>query len=128
MPPTQTIAYQAFKSVRPGEEPAFSVDIIYYQMYSWRSASRWPGPNLTPETFQQGMYDYPPQLGPFGLWDFGPGDHTSADDVREIYWDPQRRLGLQRPAGRLRRHRRERRRAARPLPRDQLPERTVPEP
>jgi hypothetical protein len=34
------------------------------------------------------MYAYPPENGPFGLWDFGPGDHTTADDVREIYWDP----------------------------------------
>lgn len=87
-PPTQTIAYQAFKSVRPDEEPAFSVDLIYYQMYELAIGLQMAGPNLTPDTYQQGMYDYPPQSGPYGLWDFGPGDHTSADDVREIYWDP----------------------------------------
>jgi hypothetical protein len=87
-PPTQTIAYAAFKSVRPDQEPAFSVDLIYYQMYMLAIGIQMAGPNLTPDTFQQGMYDYPPQSGPVGLWDFGPGDHTSADDVREIYWDP----------------------------------------
>ena len=87
MPPTETIAYEAFKSVRPDSEPAFSVDLIYYQMYMLAIGIQMAGPNLTPETFRSGMYDYPPQSGPVGLWDFGPGDHTTADDVREIYWD-----------------------------------------
>ncbi|MFZ6003724.1 MAG: ABC transporter substrate-binding protein [Actinomycetota bacterium] len=88
VPPTQTIAYQAFKSVRPDAEPAFSVDLIYYQMYMLAIGLQGAGPDLNPDTFQAGMYDYEPKLGPVGLWDFGPGDHTSADDVREIYWDP----------------------------------------
>jgi len=88
VPPTSTIAYQAFKSVRPDQEPAFSVDLIYYQMYQMAIGLQMAGPNLTPETFQAGLYDYPAQSGPYGLWDFGPGDHTTADDVREIYWDP----------------------------------------
>jgi len=46
------------------------------------------GPNLTPQTFEQGMFSYPERLGPVGLWKFGPGDRTAANDVREIYWDP----------------------------------------
>lgn len=87
VPPTQTIAYQAFKSVRADGEPAFSVDLIYYQMYMFAIGLQGAGPELTPESFRQGMYNYEPKLGPVGLWDFGPGDHTSADDVREIYWD-----------------------------------------
>ena len=87
VPPTETIAYEAFKTVRPDAEPAFSVDLIYYQMYMLAIGIQMAGPQLTPETFQRGMYDYPPQSGPIGLWDFGPGDHTTADDVREIYWD-----------------------------------------
>jgi hypothetical protein len=93
VPPTNTIAYQAFKQVRPGEEPAFTVDLIYYQMYMLALGIQMAGPNLTPDTFRDGMYAYPPQVGPFGLWDFGPGDHTAADDVREIYWDPNRTSG-----------------------------------
>ena len=46
------------------------------------------GPDLTPATFQQGMFAYPPKEGPAGLWGFGPGNYTIANDVREIYWDP----------------------------------------
>jgi len=92
VPPQETIAYEAFKLVRPDQEPAFSVDLIYFQMYMLAIGVQMAGPNLTPETFRDGMYAYPPRggnnEGPLGLWDFGPGDHTAADDVREIYWDP----------------------------------------
>jgi hypothetical protein len=88
VPPTETIAYQAFKQVRPNEEPAFSVDLIYYQMYMLAIGLQGAGPNLTPQSFEQGMFAYPEKLGPVGLWKFGPGDRTAANDVREIYWDP----------------------------------------
>ena len=46
------------------------------------------GPDLNPQTFEQGMFNYPAKLGEVGLWEFGPGDRTAANDVREIYWDP----------------------------------------
>ena len=59
----------------------------------WPSASRWPGPNLTPETFEAGMFAYPGGCGPRGLWGFGPGDYTPTDDYREIWWDPNRISG-----------------------------------
>jgi hypothetical protein len=87
VPPTETIAYAAYKSVRK-DEPAFSVDLIYYQMYMLAIGLQMAGPNLNPNTYQAGMFAYPPKLGPFGLWKFGTGDYTAANDVREIYWDP----------------------------------------
>ena len=64
---------QAFKSVRPDEEPAFSVDLIYYQMYMLAIGIQMAGPNLNPETFQAGMYDYPPQTGPVRPVGLRPG-------------------------------------------------------
>ncbi len=87
VPPTKTIAYQAYRTVRQ-DEPAFSVDLIYYQMYMLAIGVQGAGPNLTPATFEQGMFAYPAKLGPVGLWKFGRGDRTAANDVREIYWDP----------------------------------------
>jgi hypothetical protein len=86
VPPTQTIAYAAYKSVRD-DEPAFTVDLIYYQMYMLAIGIQMAGPDLNPATFEAGMFAYPAKSGPFGLWKFGPGDRTAANDVREIYWD-----------------------------------------
>ncbi|MDQ3756747.1 MAG: ABC transporter substrate-binding protein [Actinomycetota bacterium] len=85
-PATQSLGYAAYKSVRK-DEPAFSVELIYYQMAELAIGIHMAGPNLNPTTFEKGMFEYPPRLGPVGLWDFGPDDYTSAEDVREIYWD-----------------------------------------
>ena len=90
VPPTQTIAYEAYKSVRPSDEPAFSVDLIYFQMQMMAIGIQMAGPALTPQNFQKGMFAYPGRLGPIGFWSFGPHDYTGTDDVREIYWDPNK--------------------------------------
>ena len=82
--------YAAYKSVRPNDEPAFGVEEIYYQMYLLAIGIQMAGPNLTPETFEAGMFAYPGGNGPRGLWGFGPGDYTPTDDFREIWWDPDR--------------------------------------
>ena len=87
VPPTQTIAYEAYKTVRPNDEPAFSVDLIYFQMQMMAIGIQMAGPNLTPANFQKGMFAYPGRLGPVGFWGLKPHDYTAADDVREIYWD-----------------------------------------
>jgi hypothetical protein len=87
VPATQTIAYAAYKTVRD-DEPAFSVDLIYYQMYMLAIGLQGAGPDLNPQTFEQGMFNYPERTGPVGTWGFGPGNRTGTNDVREIYWDP----------------------------------------
>jgi hypothetical protein len=33
------------------------------------------------------MFRYPQTSGPFGTWKFGPGDYTTSQDAREIWWD-----------------------------------------
>ena len=85
--PQETIGYAAFKQMSD-DEPAFSVDALYYQLYLFAIGLQQAGPNLTPETFEQGMFDYPEHLGPAGLWGFGPRDYTPMDDYHEMYWDP----------------------------------------
>ncbi len=87
-PAYRSIAYEAYKTVFPTDEPAFVAPIIYYQMYMLAIGVHMAGPALTPETFEQGMFSYPERIGPFGRWGFGPGDYTPQEDVREIYWDP----------------------------------------
>ena len=88
VPSTQTIGYAAYKSVR-SDEPAFIVDLIYYQMAQMAIGLQMAGPNLTPTTFESGMFSYPSRLGPAGLWGFAATDYTTTDDVREICWDPK---------------------------------------
>jgi hypothetical protein len=81
-------AYEAFKSVRPDEEPSTLVDLIYHQLYMAALGIQMAGPDLTPETFEQGMFAYPGGEGTYGRWDFDPTHYTGITDVREIWWDP----------------------------------------
>ena len=90
--PTQregtSIAYRAYKSVRP-DEPSILVDVIYSQIYMLAIGIQMAGPNLTPASFEKGMFDYPRRSGPYGTWGFGPNDYSTSDDAREIFWNPQ---------------------------------------
>ncbi len=88
VPYTQTIGYAAYKSVDPNSEPAFFVNPIYEQMDQMAIGIQMAGPDLTPQTFQQGMFNYPPKLGPYGLWGFSPQQYTVPNDVRLICWNP----------------------------------------
>ena len=80
-------SYRAYKAVRPQDEPAVTRDQYYYNFLMLFIGLQMAGPNLTPETFQAGMFAYPPRTGSFGRWSFSPTDHTCSDDAREIYYD-----------------------------------------
>ena len=82
-----TTGYNAFKIARPNEEPSNLVDLLYYDMYTLVIGLQEAGPNLTPQTFERGMYAYPGGFGPAGTWKFTPGRYTPTQDAREIYWD-----------------------------------------
>jgi hypothetical protein len=87
VPYNQTIGYAAYKTVRT-DEPAFFVDLIYAQMDQLAIGMQMAGPTLNPQSFQQGMFNYPAKEGPLGLWGFGPQQYTIPNDVREICWNP----------------------------------------
>jgi len=80
--------YFAYKQVR-SDEPAFIVEIIYYQMYMLALGVHMAGPTLTPENFEKGMFAYPGGSGRVGTWGFGPGHYTPTQDFREIWWNPE---------------------------------------
>lgn len=82
--------YAAYKQIRPDDEPAFGVEEMYYGLYMLALGIQLAGPNLTPDSFEAGMFSYPGRSGPRGFWSFGPGDYTPTDDFREIWWDPDR--------------------------------------
>jgi len=88
LPIESGIGYSAYKSVRD-DEPAFAVETIYAQMYMLALGIHMAGPNLTPETYEQGMFAYPGGTGPFGTWGFDADSYTPTQDYRVIWWDPE---------------------------------------
>ena len=88
VPQRAGFGYAAYKSIRD-DEPAFAVEIIYAQMYMIALGIQLAGPQLTPETFEQGMFSYPGGTGMYGTWGFGPGIYTPQRDTRIIWWDPE---------------------------------------
>jgi hypothetical protein len=85
----QSFAYNAYKQYGPaGKEPSIAAQMIFDQMQVLAIGIQMAGPNLNPSSFQAGMFGYLPRSGLEGLWDFGPGDFSTSDDAREVYWDP----------------------------------------
>jgi hypothetical protein len=84
----QGLGYRAYKAMRD-DEPSFGVELIYNQLNMLAIGIQMAGPDLTPESFEAGMFRYPARSGPAGTWTFKPGDHTTADDAREVFWDPR---------------------------------------
>ena len=78
---------------------AFDDEALYRNLLLIASGLQMAGPHLTPQTFAQGMFAYPPRTGPRGLWHFAPDDYTTTDDFREIWWDPHRISGQNNKAG-----------------------------
>ena len=83
----QGLGYRAYKSVRP-DEPSIGVELIYNQLYLLAIGVQGAGPNLNPQSFEKAMFDYPRRTGPSGTWGFAPGDYTTSDDAREVFWNP----------------------------------------
>lgn len=94
----QGLGYRAYKSVRR-EEPSVGVELIYNQFHLLALGVQMAGPNLTPESFEQGMFRYPTRTGPFGTWTFGPNDYSTSQDAREVFWNPSARSPETREAG-----------------------------
>jgi hypothetical protein len=87
-PAGRSLGYRAYKAVR-SDEPSIGVDLIYNQLLLLAIGVQMAGPNLTPATFEQGMFRYPSRTGPSGTWGFKPGDHSTSDDAREVVWNPR---------------------------------------
>jgi hypothetical protein len=88
LPPGQSPAYAAYSSVRNGEQPpSLLVDLLYYQIYELVIGLQMAGPDLTPQTFETGMFAYPGGDGPAGHWDFYEEHYTGVEDAREFWWD-----------------------------------------
>jgi hypothetical protein len=88
LPQRAGIGYAAYKSFKK-DEPAFAVEIIYAQMYMLALGIQLAGPNLTPESFERGMFTYPGGKGLYGTWGFPQGNYTPQRDTRILWWNPE---------------------------------------
>ncbi|MBN2624005.1 MAG: ABC transporter substrate-binding protein [Acidimicrobiales bacterium] len=87
-PPERSVAHAAYRSVRPDGDPTDLLDLVYHQVLVVALGVQMAGPDLTPETFEAGLFAYPPGEGQAGAWDFSPGHYTPVTDIREMWWDP----------------------------------------
>ncbi|MGB3412712.1 MAG: ABC transporter substrate-binding protein [Microthrixaceae bacterium] len=85
-PEGQGLGYRAYKSVRK-DEPSIGVELIYNQLELLAIGIQMAGPNLNPASFEAGMFRYPTRTGPSGTWGFKPGDYSTSDDAREVFWN-----------------------------------------
>ncbi|HEX4978489.1 MAG TPA: hypothetical protein VFV35_00345, partial [Acidimicrobiales bacterium] len=100
LPVRAGLGYAAYKSIRPGDEPAFAVEIIYSQMALLAIGIQMAGPNLTPQTYEQGMFNYPGGSGPYGNWGFDPDSYTPTQDFRVVWWNPSATSAVNNKQGR----------------------------
>ncbi len=83
-------AYYAYKSIDPdGTIAELTGQIIYYSLEMLAIGIQGAGPNLTPETFMQGLQRYRGGTGQAGTWAFTAEDpFTPNVDGRVVWWDP----------------------------------------
>ena len=91
-----SLGYFAAKSVDPGNPPAHEVDQIYEDLYILALGIQEAGPNLTPQTFEQGMFNYAGGNGQYGPWSFNfnrAPEWTPQHEYRYEWWNPNATSG-----------------------------------
>jgi hypothetical protein len=82
--------YAAYEAESPTTTPAeSSVDMVYDQLELVAIGIEMAGPDLTPQTFGQGLRAYRSDgAGADGAWAFPAGTYTAPQDARIVWWDP----------------------------------------
>ncbi|MHB8467948.1 MAG: type 1 periplasmic-binding domain-containing protein, partial [Acidimicrobiales bacterium] len=92
----KTEAYQVYQRANPGHQPAEEPPtsppyfyVPYYIVLHVFEALQAAGPNLTPATFQAGVFSLPPSgIDPIGgLWVFGPQVYDPVSSFGLVWWD-----------------------------------------
>lgn len=90
-PFADTDCYKAYKAEDPANAPdQTACAVIYVSLELVMNGIQMAGPNLTPKTFEQGLFKigYPK---PHNFWEigggFGPGDRSWVDTMAENWWD-----------------------------------------
>ncbi len=97
----QQEAYQVYlKTKAPLSQLLPSYTFAYVSLLQFFDALQAAGPDLTPATFQQGMFntrgDLPDSAagGNYGGWHFGPNRFDPAASIGIVYWDPNAKSNL----------------------------------
>jgi hypothetical protein len=86
-----SLGYFAAKSVDPNNAPAHEVDLLYEDLYMLALGIQLAGPDLTPTTFEHGMFNYAGGNGEYGPWSFnenGVGTFTPQHEFRYQWYNP----------------------------------------
>ena len=87
-PPRAGDAYRAFKRQSPNTEPALLLlPYLYSELRLLATGIQLAGPNLTPQTFSDGLRAYQSTLGPEGTIAYPAGDFSGPQDFRIIRYD-----------------------------------------
>ena len=88
----ETDCYKAYKSMDPNNNPGGPCGVLFDPLIQLVSGIQAAGPNLTPETFREGLFDIGYRFYPKLSWAIGGGysntDFTYIDNVAEVWWDP----------------------------------------
>lgn len=87
-----SLGYFAAKSMDPGNPPAHIVDILYEDLYIVALGIEEAGPDLTPVTFEKGLWNYGGGNGEYGPWTFninGTSYWTPQHSYRFEWWNPK---------------------------------------
>jgi hypothetical protein len=85
--------YRAYKSIDPNTEPDETFCKLHWiDLEHIANGIQEAGPDLTPESFQKGLYSMSALLKkgarPYSIGGgYGPGDHSFVDDFVEMWWD-----------------------------------------
>jgi hypothetical protein len=90
--PEETDWYRAYRSVESNGEPDPTVGgLLFHSLVHLANGFQMAGPNLTPETFMQGLFKMPRRPSD-PIWSIGggfsPGDLTYPDEIGFIWWSP----------------------------------------
>jgi hypothetical protein len=83
--------YRAYKEMDPGNDPHRGPFLFFPMLQQIANGIQMAGPNLTPESFERGLFSIPLREGPPNWAQSGgyrPGNYGHATAVGEIWWDP----------------------------------------
>jgi len=89
-PQPDTEAFKVFKLANPAAAKPRNkyYEVEYGSLLLLFMGLQAAGPNLTPQTFEQGLASLPTTLlGDFGHWSFGPGTYSPVADSQLGWWD-----------------------------------------